>query len=226
MVIYAVLLVFLALAFVWLARATGRLVMLCWRAIRARRGGFDRLPTGPVALRGRVVSIDTLISPETGRKGVYLSYTADRWQRTATLGGLVGQWIRAESDEQAAPFELTDGNASVLVDPHGAMVLVPLEVSLVPQPDSSLVNYREGIIEEDAELIVMGNAIQKGGFEASSPYRGHSYRSVIRSSDDGRGLLIAAPRLLQKTLVLRSLVRALAAACVLAGLAFILSILF
>jgi len=185
------------------ARPWFTLALACWRA---RRSGFDGIQPGPVALRGRTLGIDLLTSTETGRKGVYLGFSADRWDRSG-MGGLSGHWVRAEEDEEAAPFELVDAsNAAVLVDPEGARVLrAPVLEKELTQPGGGLVRYRERLIPEATELVVVGEAEAVGGFSPSEAYRGHGYRLVVKQGKDG--LTLALPRGLMPSLVLATLGR-------------------
>jgi len=207
------LIVVLAVAMVPLLRLARRSLLAArrslrlWRAVaHARRSGFDDVRPGPVALRGQVLAIEPLISDETGRRGVYLSYSVDRWAVSAPLGGTSGHWLRAEEKEEAAPFELTDGSRSVLVDPRGAQVLRPGGVTLeLPQP-GGVVRYSETLIEDHSEVVVIGHAEAHGGFEPSAGYRGHGYRLTV--TDRGRGdLTIAPPTGLGRALALQMLAR-------------------
>jgi nucleotide-binding universal stress UspA family protein len=189
----------------WSGRAAWRTLRL-WRAVRsARADGFGDLAPGAVALRGTVVPIDPIVSEETGRRGVYLAYAVDRWQRGATIGGVSGQWMRAEDDAEAAPFELTDGVASVLVEPAQAKVLHvrPLTVE-VPERDGSPMRYHETMIEEGAEVVVVGHATARGGFDPSTAYRGHTLRTVVAA---GEGELVIAPCGLARSLLARGLLQ-------------------
>jgi hypothetical protein len=176
-----------------------------WRAVaRARSDEFAEVRPGPVALLGQAIAIEPLVSDETGRRGVYLAYSVDRWALSAGLGGTTGQWLRAEEDEQAAPFELTDGSQSLLVDPRGAQILRPPGLTLEIAQPGGLLRYRESLIEERASLVVVGHAEAHGGFEPSAGYRGHGYRLTV--TDGGRGdLTIAPPSTLRRALALRAL---------------------
>ncbi len=169
--------------FLWLAwrflRGAIQSLDFFWNVVRARRNHFNNIKPGPVALIGKVVSMQPLISEETGRKGVYLAYSADKWQAPATTStGIVGQWLRAEQGEQAVPFEITDGNHLIKIDPHQATFLAP---NLLKEFEyaGDRIRYSETLIEEGAEVLVIGQAEVQGGFEASSEYRGHSYQIVV-----------------------------------------------
>ncbi len=149
-------------------------------ALSPRGLGFDSLEPGPVALRGRVAPIDPVISPETGEHGIYLTYAADEWGASHAVGRLGGQWLRAEEAEDAAPFELTDGQHSVLVEPEGAEFRIKRDVWVKrEQADGKLIRYNEGLIKEGDELLILGTCRVEGGFEPSSGYRGHNYRVVV-----------------------------------------------
>jgi len=194
----------------WLAwralRAARTSLRLLRSLLRARDDDFSELSQGPVALRGRVVPIDTLLSEESGRRGVYIAHTVDRWQRgdaIGTMGG--GSWIRAGEGEEAAPFELSDGETAVLVDPAGATFRVPYasgELDAAP----TKIRYREAVLEEGAEVVVVGEASSQGGFEPSSAYRGHNLRMVVQTSARD-GLLIATTRGLRLSTLLQLVVR-------------------
>ncbi len=162
-------------------------------ALSPRTEGFDQLPEGRVALRGAVVAIDPIVSPETGRRGVYLTYTADRWGASVPMGRLGGQWLRAEASEEAAPFELTDGKSAVLVEPEGASFELPRDqVVRREQQDGTFIRYQEGMLEEGDEVLVVGTARLVGGFEPSELYRGHNYRVVVCAA--GGALMIRRAR--------------------------------
>jgi hypothetical protein len=170
-----------------------RAARLLWALARARRDGFGRLRPGRVPLLGRVVPIDPVVSPETGRRGVYLAYAADRWGSSTVIGTLAGQWIPTEHREEAAPFELTDGRDALLVDPSGASFLVPEgRPRQIEQPDGRLVRYTESMLEEQQQVLVVGRVRQVGGFDPSATYRGHTYRLVL-AARDGDPLFLAAP---------------------------------
>ena len=185
--------------------------------LRARDSAFSQLRSGPVALRGQVLPIDALESGESGRRGVYLAHTIDRWERGGAIGGVGGgSWLRAEQGEEAAPFELTDGESAVLVEPTGATFRVPYvsgEVDAAP----TQVRYREAVLEEGAEVVVVGDASPQGGFDPSSAYRGHNLRMVVQASARD-GMLIAASRGLTASTLLQLFVRL---AGVLPGLALL-----
>jgi hypothetical protein len=189
------------------ARAAWRTLRLLRAVRRARDDAFGEISPGPVALRGTVVTIDPIVSEETGRRGAYLGYAVDRWQRGATIGVVSGQWMRAEADAEAAPFELTDGLASVLVEPERARVLRvrPLTVE-VPERDGSPMRYHETMIEEGAEVVVVGRAAARGGFDPSTAYRGHTLRTVVAAGEGE--LVIASPRGLAPSLLLQGLLQA------------------
>lgn len=189
---------------VWSVQTSPRLLRLLRATLTARRRGFHALRPGAVMLRGRVIPIDSLVSPETQRRCVYLEYTADRWEVTSTLGPGTGHWQRAEADAEAAPFELTDGRRSVLVDPRGASFEVAgTQIRQGVQQDGSAVRYSERIIGEGQEVLVLGWAAEEGGFEPSAGYRGHNYRTVVtRGPDPQLELVVAVPDgLLARTLL-------------------------
>lgn len=218
------LLVLAGFASIWLLRSSFQHLSLLARALRAKREGFEQLRPGLVALRGRVAPIDELTSSETGRRGVYLAYTADRWQKTAAMGGLSGHWIRAEADEEAAPFELNDGHHSVLVEPGQARVTVDQTVSRVMQPDGTVVSYREAMIEEGADLLVLGEASEAGGFDPSSTYRGHSFRTVVTAGARG-DLRIGPPGSLLRALMLAAASRVLGCSAALVAFVWLAGVL-
>lgn len=187
-----------AILTVWLARCSLAAVTRTagvLRAVRsARRRDFSDVAPGPISLRGRVLPIDELVSTESGRRGVYLAYSADRWMRTSTMGGLSGQWMRIEENEEAAPFEVTDGQCALLVDPGGATVQAPAISSEVCLPGGAVKRYRESVIEAGAEVLVVGQARAGGGFEPRGPYRGHGFRLVITDGGRGELLIVKEPR--------------------------------
>lgn len=180
-----------------------RALRLLWALARARRDGFGQLKPGRVPLLGQVLPIDPVVSPETGRRGVYLAYAADRWGSSTAIGTLAGQWIPTEAQEEAAPFELTDGRDSLLVDPAGASFWVPEgRPREIEQPDGRLVRYTESMLEEQQPVLVVGRAREVGGFDPSAAYRGHTHRLVL-AAREGDPLFIGvpdglAPRLLGK----------------------------
>jgi len=177
----------------WALRAVRSSLRLLRLLLRARDAAFSQLRSGPVALRGQVLAIDALESGESGRRGVYLAHTIDRWERSGAIGGVGGgSWLRAEQGEEAAPFELTDGESAVLVEPSGATVRVPF-VSGELEAAPTRVRYREAVLEEGADVVVVGEAWPQGGFDPSSAYRGHNVRMVMQASARD-GLLIAASR--------------------------------
>lgn len=182
---------------IWAGKALARFPSLGRQllgAIRPRQSGFDALEPGPVVLRGRVAPIDPVISPETGERGVYLTYTADEWGASVAIGRLGGQWLRTEEAEEAAPFELTDGEHSVLVEPERAEFKISRDTWVKrEQADGKLIRYNEGMVKEGDELLVMGTCRMEGGFDPSAGYRGHNYRVVVASAD-GAPLRISRPR--------------------------------
>ena len=122
------------------------------------------------------------------------------------MGGLSGHWVREEDEEEAAPFELSDGERTVLVDPEGALVLrAPVSERELTTP-GTLCRYRERLIAEGEELVVVGEAETVGGFDPSDAYRGHGYRLVMKRGRNG--LMVALPRGLGASLVLATLGRA------------------
>jgi hypothetical protein len=149
-----------------------------------------------VGLRGRVCPIDLLKAPYTGREGVYVAYTVERWDRTPNVLGHGGQWLCTEHSEEATPFELTDGETMILVDPHRAEFLAR-SVRGAVEADPPLL-FSEAVIEPDAELTVVGQLTEEGGFDPSAAYRGTSVRQVVAAGS--RGLLLAPPRELAKRL--------------------------
>jgi len=209
--------VLMAFIGIWLLRAGVNAVVRLHRGTSALRSGFADLTPGLVALRGRVVPIDPLVSAETGRVGVYLAYTADRWQKSASLGGIAGHWVRAEADEAAAPFEVADGEASVLVDPKGARVLARESVAELSQPDGVVVCYRESLIEVGEEVLILGRASHHGGFDSSSAFRGHTFRVVVSEA------LIGAPSIVLRSTALAAAGQLLGAIGAIAAAVFLLS---
>jgi hypothetical protein len=211
----------------WLAwrslRETRHWLRLALACRRTRRFGFDAIAPGPVALRGKALAIDLLTSAETGREGIFLGFSADRWDRSG-MGGLSGHWVREEEDEEAAPFELSDGTATVLVDPAGARAMrVPVVERELAQPDGALIRYREQLIGEGEELLVVGEARAIGGFSPSEAYRGHGYRVVVRSGRDG--LTLALPGGLGAALAIGTLGRAAGVLPALCAIALLLATL-
>lgn len=174
-----------ALLAMWSTRAIWRGMRLVLAARYAHWHSFDCLETGRVALRGKVVPLDALEAQETGRQCVYVSLTVDRWDKTATMGGFSGQWLRMEDSEEAAPFRLTDGRHSVLVEPDGGRFQVQqAETGQRRQDDGSMIRFSEQVIQQDDEVLVVGQARQRGGFEPSEMYRGHNYRTVISAGNE------------------------------------------
>jgi hypothetical protein len=148
---------------------------------------------------------------------VYVAHTVDQWQRGGAIGGVGGgAWVRSSEGEEAAPFELSDGEAAVLVEPAGATFRVPY-VSGELDGLMSRLRYREALLEEGAEAVVVGEAMARGGFDPSSGYRGHNLRTVIEAGSRGE-LLVATARWLRASTLLELLVRL---ACVLPGLALL-----
>ncbi len=142
-----------------------------------------------MGLRGRVCPIDLLQGPYTGRQGVYLAYTVERWDRTPNVLGYGGKWLCTEHSEEATPFELTDGETVVLVDPHRAEVRVrPVRGEVEVDPP---LLFSEAVIEPDTELTVIGQLTEEGGFDPSAAYRGTSVRPVVAAG--AGGLLLAPP---------------------------------
>ncbi len=164
----------------WAAGDACRGLGLLMARINPRRERFDDLPPGKVALRGEVVPLDPLEAPETGQPCVYAAITVDRWDKNATMGGFSGQWLRAEDSEEAAPFKITDGRNTVLVEPDGGQFHAEhVETGERRQDDGSLIRYTERVIRPGDDVLVVGQARQRGGFEPSAAYRGHNYRTVI-----------------------------------------------
>jgi hypothetical protein len=181
----------------WAVRA-GRAARLLFSELRtflevldAKHDGFDELPHGRVALVGRVVPIDPVVSEESGRRGVYLRCVVDRLVRHTTFNLTGGVWNREGEDAETAPFEITDGKRTVLVDPEGARFEVPLDEPAQFSRNGVLIRYAEAILEEGTEVLVVGEAAEEGGFEPSQTYRGHTLRTVMRAGRDG--LLVAHP---------------------------------
>lgn len=206
LIVVAVLLVAWALTGAlawWTGRGALRGFRLAAAPLLARREGFDDLSTGRVILRGRVVALDTLQAPETGRPCVYFSITVDRWDKTATMGGFSGQWLRTEDTEEAAPFKITDGTNAVLVEPDGGQFrLAHVEQGERWQDDDSQIRYWERVIQEGDEVLVLGQARERGGFEPSEAYRGHNYRTVVCAGDGN--LTVSGPPGVQTLPILAS----------------------
>ena len=209
------------LAALWFGCRSTRLLRFSLRALRALRPGRGRplgqLSPGSVGLRGRVSAIDRLESPHSGREGVYLRCTVETWDNTPNILGATGRWICSAHSEEATPFELTDGETAVLVDPHGAEVLAPALVGhrAGATPPG---RFTEALIAPDEELVVLGELTEQGGFEPAVGYRGSPFRRVIVAG--GRGLLLATPRELGRRLAARLLLGLLgagAALCVVVG---------
>lgn len=210
------------LLLVGLLVATGAATWFALRCLRALRhtlrvlGAFRRrgrrlaeLRPGTVALRGRAAAIDPLVAEESGRRGVYVAHSADRWVRSTTMGGLSGQWMRAAQEEAAAPFDVTDGERSVLVEPEGATFALSEPPTVVTEAGGAAIRYREAVIEDGDEVVVVGTARERGGFASSSEYRGHSYRLVIGRDPDGRvPLTVVRPQGMLGAFVLQALLRA------------------
>lgn len=172
------------------------------RLLALRRGSHDRLETLPVGsylgLRGRVVAIDRIKSPHTDREAVYLERSEEVWDSTPNVMGASGKWVAAAHTEEAAPFELTDGQRSILIDPSGAEVLAPVTRGGDPRAG---IRFTEEAIEPDAEVVVLGHLSEQGGFTPEGGYRGSPFRRVM--ADGERGLLIATPGKLVQRLAAR-----------------------
>ncbi|MCA9669269.1 MAG: hypothetical protein KC503_26920 [Myxococcales bacterium] len=155
---------------------------------RARREGFSEVRPGPVALRGVVEPIDLVRSGLSGKQGVYVRTTCERWDDLPNTTGVGGKWVVAHRDEQAAPFELSDGHSAVLIDPEGAEFRVPIRPGDSNDPE---LRYQEAVLVPGTEVVVVGEARHEGGFEPTSTYRGHTIGTVVARGRDG--LFIAVP---------------------------------
>lgn len=195
---------------VWAARGMWCGLRLVRTRLYALKSGFNRLGSGTVALRGRVVPVDNMEAPESGQPCVYVSLTVDQWGRNATMGGVTGQWLRMEDSEEAAPFQLTDGRHSVLVLPDsGRFQVQRLHKGQRLQQDGSLIRYSERLLQEGDEVLVMGQARPRGGFAPSEVYRGHNYRLVV-DAGDGELRVFQPPLAMTGRLMLMVAARALA----------------
>jgi len=191
----------LGLLGLWLAWRSGRRLADAAGQLRALRRGrrrrLDSLPVGRhVGLRGRVAAIDRIVSPATGREAVYIDRTEEVWDSTPNVIGAAGKWVCTAHSEEAAPFELTDGERSILVDPEGAEVLGP-----VIRGGEAGTRYTEELIEPGARIVVLGQVTEQGGFIPEGGYRGSPFRRVIAAGR--RGLLIATPDRLRRRLAVR-----------------------
>jgi len=193
-----------ALVSLWFARRMGpKLGTTLRRLVALRRGrSQEHLAERPVGaylgLRGRVVAIDRIRSPHTDRDAVYIECIEEVWDNTPNVIGAAGKWVAAAHSEEAAPFELTDGERSILVDPSGAEVLAPVTRGGEPQRG---MRFTEEVIEPDTEVIVLGHLTEQGGFTPEGGYRGSPFRRVMALGR--RGLLIATPGQLYKRIASR-----------------------
>jgi hypothetical protein len=149
-----------------------------------------------LGLSGRVAAIDRIESPASGREAVYIDRTEEVWDSTPNVMGAAGKWVCASHSEEAAPFELTDGERSILVDPEGAEVL-----GSISRGGDAGTRYTEETIEPGARIVVLGQVTEQGGFIPDGGYRGSPYRRVIAAGP--RGLLIATPARLRRRFVVR-----------------------
>jgi hypothetical protein len=172
------------------------------RAVRrSREGGLGPFTPGPAVVVGRVSSIDVIDSQVSGRSAVYLATDVDRWEEGPTTLGHAGKWVRVSHTEEATPFEVTDGESVLLVDPEGAEVLAPVAVRR-GRDDQTMMRYQEGAIEPGDEIMVSGVIREEGGFAPSATYRGTTMRPVLGSSAR-RQLLIATRHETRKRIAAR-----------------------
>jgi len=189
----------------WLGRRSLRAFSRGLRGLgvlrRGRGRALDGLPLGPVGVRGRVAAIDRLNGPHTGREGVYVRHTVEAWDTTPNIMGAAGKWVCVEHGEEATPFEVTDGETAVLVDPHGAEVLADAVSGSHAQASPPL-RYSEALLAADAEVVVLGEVTDQGGF-APAGYRGSPFRRVIAAGRSG--LVVSTPARLRRYLAVRLL---------------------
>ena len=197
-VLFGVVAVILGLALIPLGRGTLR----AWRTLRSlarwrgasrrlRRDGFAELRSGFLALQGRIEPIDPIASSWSDREGVYLAYVTSRWESVPTMAGVTGgQWVVTQRDEVAAPFELSDGRATVLVEPERAAIFAP--TATFERSTPARARCVEQLLERHQDVIVIGDVTQVGGLTASGTYRGHGFRTVVRAPVHA-SLLIATP---------------------------------
>jgi len=210
-----------ALAALWLARKAGRrLRRALGQAAASRRGRrctVDALPLGrEVALRGRVVPIDLIESPNTRRSGVYLGTVVEALDSTPDITGVRGRWLCVERSEEVAPFELLVGDRRIPVDPTGARVLAPSVEGKLGEER----RFSEAILPPDAEVVVLGRLLEQGGLPSEQGYRQCTVRRVLGG---GSGeLLIATPPLFRRSVAGRHATSALALVATLSVAAFAL----
>jgi hypothetical protein len=189
----------------WLGRRSLRVFARGLRGLAVLRRGrgraLDDLSLGAVGVRGRVVAIDRLSGPHTGREGVYVQHTVEAWDTTPNIMGAAGKWVCIEHGEEATPFEVTDGETAMLVDPHGAEVLADAVSGNHAQASPPL-RYTEALLPADAEVVVLGEVTDQGGF-APAGYRGSPFRRVIAAGKSG--LVVSTPARLRRYLAVRLL---------------------
>jgi len=193
----------LVLVLAWLGWRLARALRDTLRQTSALRRGrnlplSNLTPGSHVGLRGHAAAIDQLESPASGREAVYLRLTEEIWDATPDMIGAAGKWVCASHREEAAPFELTDGTDSILVDPEGAILLAPASRGVDRERGR---RYVEALIAPQDEVVVLGQVTEQGGFAPAGGYRGAPFRRVIARGS--RGLLVATPRLLRRHLLLR-----------------------
>ncbi|MCC6750748.1 MAG: hypothetical protein IT371_24035 [Deltaproteobacteria bacterium] len=171
-----------------LALRSGGAALRAGRLLRtlggARREGYGRLGAGRVAVIGRIQPIDLLTAPGSRRSAVYVAHALDQWEARGAVVGAGGSWVRVAQLEEAAPFELSDGQLAFLVDPTGAEVVAPTRAfSEIPDGGPPL-RHSEGVLEPGREVFVAGWLRHEAGGEPSALYRGDTVRRVLAASPD------------------------------------------
>lgn len=129
------------------------------------------LAMGLVEIYGKVVPAKEVIlkSPLQNKGCVYYRYTVEEYRST----GKSSSWVVAQSDTRGAEFFLRDETGTVLVDPNGAEIEIPMDYESRTMPSffkmsvnvgpfgfstGSRRRYREWLIEPGDKLYIMGNA--------------------------------------------------------------------
>ena len=97
-----------------------------------RKRLIENLPTstvrglamGLVELSGKAAHTRRLVSPLTKTDCVFYRYTVERYESS----GRSGHWVMVSNgDSDGCPFWLDDGTGTILVFPHGAELIMPVD---------------------------------------------------------------------------------------------------